>query len=120
VFKWIEFALIPLAGMRVPCSEQEILVRWVDTKTAATIERDAKEKGYLAPSEMPAVIQSGATSLFGGQPCLWHRDALALRVIRNGVAAGPKKCPEINRQNSPHVLIRKYLISDAPHATFAP
>jgi hypothetical protein len=58
-YKWIELALIPLAGLRVPCSEQEIVDRWVETKTAAAIERDAADKGYLAPSEMPRLTQSG-------------------------------------------------------------
>lgn len=61
-YKWIEFALLPLAGMRVPCSEAEILNRWVETKTATAVERDAAEKGYLAPSEMPTLTQSGDLS----------------------------------------------------------
>ena len=54
-YKWIELALIPLAGLRVPCSEEEITNRWLDTTTANSIERDAAAKGYLAPSEMPVV-----------------------------------------------------------------
>jgi hypothetical protein len=61
-YKWIEFALLPLAGMRVPCSEAEILNRWAETKTAAAVERDAVEKGYLAPSEMPTLTQPGDPS----------------------------------------------------------
>jgi hypothetical protein len=54
-YKWIELALIPLAGLRVPCSEDEIINRWQQTKTASNIEHEAAENGYLAPSEMPAV-----------------------------------------------------------------
>src|SRR5208282_1016616 len=54
-YKWIELALIPLAGLRVPCSENEITNRWLHTKTANNIEIEAAEKGYLAPSEMPAI-----------------------------------------------------------------
>lgn len=61
-YKWIEFALIPLAGLRVPCTEREILDRWAETKTTPTIARDAAEKGYLAPSEMPTLSQSSDTS----------------------------------------------------------
>lgn len=54
-YKWIELALSPLAGLRVPCSEREITSRWLGDKTASSIERDAGEKGYLAPSEMPTI-----------------------------------------------------------------
>jgi hypothetical protein len=54
-YKWIELALIPLAGMRVPCSERDILKRWQETATADAIMRDAKDKGYLPPSEIPAL-----------------------------------------------------------------
>lgn len=52
-YKWIEFALAPLEGLRVPCSAKEIVDRWLATKTARQIERDAESKGYLPPSEMP-------------------------------------------------------------------
>ncbi len=54
-YKWIELALIPLAGLRVPCDEEEITKRWLDAATANNLERDAAAKGYLAPSEMPVV-----------------------------------------------------------------
>jgi hypothetical protein len=54
-YKWIELALIPLAGLRVPCDEEEITNRWQQTQTASNIEREATAKGYLAPSEMPVV-----------------------------------------------------------------
>lgn len=52
-YQWIEWALEPLAGLRVPCTENEIVQRWEESDTADTIDRDAKQKGYLAPSEMP-------------------------------------------------------------------
>jgi hypothetical protein len=52
-YQWIEWALAPLAGLRVPCSEADIVERWQSFKAADAIERDVQEKGYLAPSEMP-------------------------------------------------------------------
>jgi hypothetical protein len=52
-YKWIEFALLPLEGLRVPCDEMSIIERWLETKTVDAMERDAKDKGYLGPSEMP-------------------------------------------------------------------
>lgn len=54
-YKWIELALGPLAGLRVPCGETEIIERWLEIKTADAIERDAMKYGYLAPSEMPVL-----------------------------------------------------------------
>ena len=54
-YKWIEFALAPLAGLRVPCDAEEIIERWGRTKTAQHIDQDASQKGYLLPSEMPIV-----------------------------------------------------------------
>lgn len=53
-YKWIELALLPLAGLRVPCNEEEILTRWRTKRIADLIERESIEKGYLAPSEMIA------------------------------------------------------------------
>lgn len=52
-YQWIETALAPLSGLRVPCSEGEIVDRWRSWKATGEIEREAKEQGYLAPSEMP-------------------------------------------------------------------
>ncbi len=57
-YQWIELALAPLSGLRVPCSESEIVDRWKVWKAADSIESDATEKGYLAPSEMPLSIKS--------------------------------------------------------------
>src|SRR5271168_1146315 len=57
-YKWIELGLIPLAGLRVPCVESEIIDRWLETKTADAIEREAAEKGYLGPSEVPTLSQA--------------------------------------------------------------
>lgn len=51
-YKWIELALGPLEGLRVPCPEADIFTRWLKAKTADAIERESKEKGYLGPSEM--------------------------------------------------------------------
>jgi hypothetical protein len=53
-YKWIELALAPLEGLRIPCTEEDIIQRWRQVKTTDAIELDAKEKGYLAPSEMPS------------------------------------------------------------------
>lgn len=58
-YHWIELALAPLSGLRVPCGEAEILERWRVWKAADSIETDAAEKGYLAPSEMPLSKNSG-------------------------------------------------------------
>jgi hypothetical protein len=54
-YKWIELALAPLEGLRIPCTEEDIIQRWREVKTTEAIERDATEKGYLAPSEMPSI-----------------------------------------------------------------
>jgi hypothetical protein len=53
-YKWIEFALAPLEGLRIPCTEEDIIQRWARVKTTEAIERDSEEKGYLPPSEMPS------------------------------------------------------------------
>jgi hypothetical protein len=53
-YKWIELALAPLEGLRIPCTEEDIIQRWRDVKTTQAIEGDSKQKGYLAPSEMPS------------------------------------------------------------------
>ena len=52
-YQWIEHALIPLAGLRVPCGETDIVDPWIKRRTVNAIEREAAKKGYLAPSEMP-------------------------------------------------------------------
>jgi hypothetical protein len=57
-YKWIELGLIPLAGLRVPCVESEIIDRWLKTRTTDAIEREAAEKGYLGPSEVPTLGQA--------------------------------------------------------------
>jgi len=62
-YQWIEWALAPLSGLRVPCSESEIIERWREWKTTEAIERDSTEKGYLAPSEMPLGKDSGQSSV---------------------------------------------------------
>ncbi len=49
---------MPLEGLRIPCNEALITERWRETKTVDTIERDSREKGYLAPSEMPVLGKS--------------------------------------------------------------
>jgi hypothetical protein len=53
-YKWIELALAPLEGLRIPCTEEEIIQRWRRVKTTEAIGHDSKEKGYLPPSEMPS------------------------------------------------------------------
>lgn len=58
-YQWIELALAPLSGLRVPCSEAEIVERWKVWKAADSIERDAADKGYLPPSEMPLSKSAG-------------------------------------------------------------
>lgn len=63
-YQWIETALAPLSGLRVPCSEGEIVDRWRAWKATDEIVREAKEQGYLAPSEMPLErISAGQRSL---------------------------------------------------------
>ncbi len=56
-YQWIETALAPLAGLRVPCTEDEIVERWRVWKATDQIEREAKVQGYLAPSEMPMGVE---------------------------------------------------------------
>jgi hypothetical protein len=51
-YKWIELALAPLAGLRVPCSDKDVIDRWIADDTVDTIAASAKKDKYLAPSEM--------------------------------------------------------------------
>ncbi|OFW27627.1 MAG: hypothetical protein A3H27_02455 [Acidobacteria bacterium RIFCSPLOWO2_02_FULL_59_13] len=53
-YQWIELALLPLAGLRVPCSEAEIIEPWINKRTVSAIDREAGQEGYLGPSEMPS------------------------------------------------------------------
>lgn len=57
-YQWIKLALEPLAGLRVPCSEAEILAPWIENRTVDAIQREANQKGYLPPSEMPLLSLS--------------------------------------------------------------
>jgi hypothetical protein len=51
-YQWIELALGPLAGLRVPCSASDIIEPWLRRRTTDAIEREVAQIGYLAPSEM--------------------------------------------------------------------
>jgi hypothetical protein len=82
-YKWIEFALLPLEGLRVPCNDTLIIERWRETKTVEAIERDAREKGYLAPSEMPVLGKSENA----GRSALRERGLLAT-LLKIGVLEG--------------------------------
>jgi hypothetical protein len=55
-YKWIELALEPLAGLRVPCPESDIISRWLQQKTTTQILQDSTKVDYLPPSEMPAQV----------------------------------------------------------------
>jgi len=82
-YKWIELALLPLEGLRIPCDETLIIERWRETRTADAIERDAGEKGYLAPSEMPVLGKAENA----GRSVLRERGLLAT-LLKIGVLEG--------------------------------
>jgi hypothetical protein len=57
-YKWIELSLEPLAGLRVPCPESDIIERWEEQKTATQIAQDSSKIRYLPPSEMTDLEQA--------------------------------------------------------------
>jgi hypothetical protein len=50
-YRWIKRALIPLAGLIVPCQPEAIWQRWDESKTVSTILKAAKdpETGFTSP-----------------------------------------------------------------------
>lgn len=50
-YQWVKRALLPLAGLIVPCQSEEIWQRWDESKTVSTIMEAAKSKqtGFMPP-----------------------------------------------------------------------
>lgn len=50
-YKWIKRALLPLAGLSVPCTEESLHARWDESNTINKIMEAAKDQntGYLPP-----------------------------------------------------------------------
>ncbi|BEN10475.1 hypothetical protein SMETP3_09630 [Serratia marcescens] len=54
-YQWVKRALAPLAGLRVPCTEEDILSRWEDSNTIEVIMNASQSDsgGFLPPYPYP-------------------------------------------------------------------
>lgn len=50
-YPWVKRALLPLAGLRVPCEQDDLHERWRESKTIVALLRGAQDptQGYLPP-----------------------------------------------------------------------
>lgn len=54
-YQWVKRALAPLAGLRVPCTEEDIFNRWEESDTIKVImdASQADDGGFLPPYSLP-------------------------------------------------------------------